>query len=409
MNKNFTDTIYLFSCGAKGINPSMDLSDFNYKEIYRISNEQGVWDTVFLSYIKIYNKNPDIMPKETFEWLHSQFMIKCGLQYRRYDFIHRLLSKLDEHDINPCVLKGESIAILYDTSIARISGDTDILIEPQKIDLCLKIMKDMGFDIGEKGYDSHHIECEHPICGLVEIHTMMYGKRTEDICFNHAIKYNEEYLSIETEDGAIFKTLGTTDNFMFLFLHFIKHFLSSGVGIRQLEDVLIYTEKNYDKINWERVNTSFKDLGFEKIFKCVIAIGKKYFSFPEKLFASYVISDSLIERVFDDMMHGGVFGHNDVSRRGFYELYLTERYRKVQNKDYALYKNKRKLTRLFPDRKFMAVNFPYVQKSALLMPVAWMHRIILGVLKNKNQASTNTLENQEHKKRLELIHDLGML
>ena len=181
------------------------------------------------------------------------------------------------------------------------------------------------------------------------------------------------------------------------------------MGIRQLEDILIYTEKNYEKINWNRVNTSFKNLGFEKIFKCVIAIGKKYFSFPENIFDSYMIDDSLVKQVFDDMMHGGVFGHNDISRRGFYELYLTERYRKVQNKDYASYRNKRKLTRLFPDRKFMSVNFPYVKKSALLMPVAWIHRIILGVLRNKSQVQINTQDNQEHKKRLELIQELGML
>lgn len=270
-------------------------------------------------------------------------------------------------------------------------------------------MKDCGFEIGDKVYESHQIECTHPIAGLVEIHTMMYGKKTEDVCFNNEVKYNEEYLNIQADDETIYQTLGVTDNFMFIFLHFVKHFLSSGAGIRQLEDVLIYTENNYRVIDWDRVNTSLKNLGFNKFFQCVIAIGKKYFAFPEKTFNAYVVDDSLIERVFEDMMQGGVFGHNDSSREGFYDLYLTERCKKIKNKDYVLYKNKRKLTRLFPNRKFMSVNFPYVEKSALLMPVAWIHRIILGVFKNKSQVQVNTKTDQKHKKRLALMQELGML
>lgn len=409
MNKNFIDTIYLFSCGAKGIDPLVEGNEFDYKEIYKIAKEQGVWETVFLSYIKIYNKHPDIIPEDTFKRLHSEFMMKCGVQYRRYDFIHNLLKKLDDCNIKACVLKGESLARFYDTPIARVSSDVDILIEPHKVDLCLKTMRDLGFEIGDKNYESHQIECTHPIAGLVEIHTMMYGKKTEDVCFNNEVKYNEDYVEVKAEDGTSYKTLGITDNFIFIFLHFIKHFLSFGVGIRQLEDVLIYTEKNYETIDWERVSALFKKLGFEKIFKCVIAIGKKYFSFPENLFDSYIVNDSLVEQVFDDMMQGGVFGHNDTSRQGFYELYLTERYKKIQNKDYAVYKNKRKLTRLFPNRKFMSVNFPYVKKSVLLMPIAWIHRIILGIFKSKSKSKTTIETNQEHQKRLTLMKELGML
>ena len=409
MNKNFIDTIYLFSCGAKGIEPEADCYRIDYKAVYEIAKEQEVWETVFLSYKNLKDKHPDIIPEKTFKMLKDGFEIRCAAQYRRYDFIHRLLKKIDEAGIKYCVLKGESVARFYHTPIARVSSDVDILVDPQKTDICLNIMEDMGFEVGDKEYESHQIECTHPIAGLVEIHTMMYGKKTEDVCFNNEVKYIEEYLSVKAEDGTIYKTLGITDNFIFLFLHFVKHFLSFGAGIRQFADVLVYTEKNYETINWDRVNTSFENLGFDNFFKCMIAIGKKYFSFPRELFDAYEIDDALAHRVFEDMMQGGVFGHNDLSREGFYELYLQERYKRVRNKDYSSYKNKRKLKRLFPDRKFLSVNFPYVEKSPLLVPIAWLHRIILGVFKGNSPVHTDTAQNQSYEKRLTLIKELGML
>lgn len=406
MNQNFLDTIYLFSCGANGRMPDESFT-FDFNEVYNISKSQGIWETVFLSIISLYERNPDIIKKEIYEKLHQQFIIYCSMQYMRYDFIHKLIKKFDDSGIENCILKGESIARFYHTPVARISSDVDILVNPQKVDLCLQIMKENGFDVGDKVYDSHQIECLHPKFGLVEIHTMMYGRRTEDVCFNNEIKYEEEYLSVTAEDGSTYKTLGITDNFLFLLLHFIKHFLSSGVGIRQLVDVLMYVKNNYELIDWQRASRSVSNLGFEKIFNCIIAIGKKYFLFPENIMSDTDIDETLVNKIFEDMMQGGVFGHDDDERHGFYDLYLNERYKKLKNKNYETYKNMRKLTRLFPNRDFMALNYPYVNKTKLLLPVAWIHRIIKGIIPKRKQ-ETNQIS-QKHSERLKLLRDLDMI
>lgn len=406
MNQNFLDTVYLFSCGVRGTTPE-STHDFNFKEIYRIAKSQGVWETVFLSVMKLYEKDPEIIPEKTYQKLNSDFLICCGAQYRRLSFIHEVIKKLEENGIECCVLKGESIARFYHTPIARVSSDADILINPQKTDLCLEIMKEIGFDVGNNIYESHQVECTHPVAGLVEIHTMMYGKRTEDVCFNNEVKYNEKYITIKTEDGTELKTLGITDNFLFLMLHFTKHFLSFGVGIRQLSDVLVYVENNYTAIDWIRANQSLENLGFKKFFDCILAIGKEYLAFPDNIFPTSDINEALVEKIFNDMQLGGVFGHDDNTRCGFYELYLNERYKRFNNDSYNDYRNKRKLHRLFPNRKFMAVNFPYVKKSPLLLPIAWIHRIAKGILPKKQNAVPQP--NLNHEERLKLMRDLDMI
>lgn len=403
MNQNFLDTIYLFSCGANGVVPETT-HEYNFKEIYTLSKNQGIWDTVFLGIISLYKEKPDIIPQELYKQLHNDFIARCGVQYRRYALMHEVLKKLNEKGVETCILKGESVSRYYHTPIARISGDFDILINPKKLDLCLGVLRENGLKTGEIVYESHQIECVHPVIGLVEIHIMMYGKKTEDVCFNNEVKYNEPYINVESEDGTIYQTLGITDNFLYLLLHFMKHFLSAGVGIRQLFDVLIYVEKNYNLIDWERANKSISNLGFKKMFDCMIAIGVKYFMFPENLIKVQDADEALVDKIFDDMMLGGVFGHNDAKRNGFYDLYLNERCKKIKNKSYEAYKNKRKLKRLFPNREFMSVNFPYVTKSKLLLPVAWIHRILKGIVPKK----TRTVS-MEHNERLKLLQELEMI
>ena len=403
MNQNFLDTIYLFSCGANGIAPET-IHEYDFKEIYTLSKQQGIWETVFLGITSLYEKNPDLLPRELYEQWHNHFIVRCGVQYRRYALMHEMLKKLSEKGVETCILKGESVSRFYHTPIARVSSDLDILINPKKLDLCLSILRENGFHTGEIEYESHQVRCVHPVVGLVEIHIMMYGKKTEDVCFNNEVQYNESYINVESEDGTVYQALGITDNFLYLLLHFMKHFLSEGVGIRQLLDVLLYIKNNFNLIDWERSNKAISNLGFKKMFDCMIAIGIKYFMFPEDLIKVQNADEILVGKIFDDMMHGGVFGHEDAGRHGFYDLYLTERCKKIKNKSYEVYKNKRKLTRLFPNREFMSVNFPYVTKSKFLLPVAWVHRMIKGILPKKAEPVP-----AEHRERLQLIRELEMI
>lgn len=404
MNKDFLDTIYLFSCASYGVKAD-EKRKYNFKEIYNISKSQGVWETAFLAVSDIYKQYPEKIPKETFEKLDAQFTMNMAVQYKRLSFIHSLMKKLEENGIECCILKGESISRFYHTPIARVSSDADILINPEKLDNCLKIMEDMGFTIGEKVYESHQIECTHPIAGLVEIHTMMYGKMTGDVSFRNEVKYEEARITVKAEDGTEYKTLGITDNFLFLLLHFSKHFLSCGAGIRQLGDLLIYTKNCFREIDWERANRSIKNLGFEKFFKHIIRIGEIYFMFPENLIKTDELDEDIVERVFEDMFSGGLFGHEDGARQGFYNLYLSER-SKSGKSSYEAYKNKRKLSRLFPGIEFMSVNYPYVKRSKLLLPIAWAHRILKGIIPQKRKKEALS---SEHLERLELLRKLEMV
>lgn len=408
MDKNFLDMVYLLSCGANGIEPVADF-EFDAQKVLDIAKSQGVWHLVFIPIMSLYSKNNSSISEELYNEYNNRYVAECGKQFMRLNYVHNLLKEFEKNEIGYCILKGESVSRFFHTPIARISSDFDILIEPKMIDKCLAIMEKKGFKNGEKVFESHQIECTHPIAGLVEIHTMMYGKKTEDICFNNSIEYTEPYIDVTADDGTIYKTLGFTDGFIFLFLHYVKHFLSEGVGIRQMLDVLLYIKHNFKNIDWQIANKSISNLGFKRFFEITIDIGIKYLNFPKDLFCFESASESLAEKILNDMQKGGLFGHDQKARRGFYDLYLTERYKKTKNKNLEHYKNKRKLFRLFPNRNFMSVNYKYVEKSFMLLPVAWIHRIWDGLFKNSEKSGVDKLENEVFKERLDLIKELDMI
>ena len=103
------------------------------------------------------------------------------------------------------------------------------------------------------------------------------------------------------------------------------------------------------------------------------------------------------------MEKGGLFGKGE-ERRGFYDIYVNERYKRFNKGNIENYNNLKKISRLFPDRDFMSVNYPYVIKSPLLLPVAWIHRIIDNFKKKEVKEVDNL-----HSERLEFLKALDMI
>ncbi len=402
MSKEFLDTLHLFKCGMRGDTPQ-EGRDYNIKKIYSISKSQGIWDTVFLSIIKLYENNAIVIEEEIYKKLKMEFMVKCTSYSKRLVFIHSIIKKLEANGISCCLLKGEAVSGYYATPLARISSDADILIDTTKTEECLKLLEKEGFEIEGENYESHQIRCFHKIGGLIEIHVGMYGEKTDDIIFNREVSYDERYVTFEAFDKTRIKTLGHTDNAMFLILHFLKHFIAEGAGIRQLADTVLYIENNYEKIDFDRVNRHLENLGFKKIFAHIIGIAKEQLGLNEKLFADLEYDNGLSQKILEDMEKGGLFGKGE-ARRGFYDIYIKERYKRFNKGKFESYNNKKKLERLFPNREFMSVNYPYVLKSPLLMPIAWTQRIIDNFRKKEETELDENLVN-----RLEFLKSLDMI
>lgn len=143
--------------------------------------------------------------------------------------VYRLLRA---NGIKPLVVKGISCRILWRNPDARPSGDEDLLLRPDELNACLAVLSENGYEISS---DSPEITCFSPLSGLsIELHSSLFPTDSPYFsCFNRCFE--------DVFDSCVPFTAAETEFFMpeptlfllYLFLHALKHFVHSGVGIRQ--------------------------------------------------------------------------------------------------------------------------------------------------------------------------------
>ena len=197
------------------------------------------------------------------------------------------------------------------------------------------------------------------------------------------------------EDGYGFKILA----------HARKHLLASGVGIRQICDILLFAEHYEKEIDWEifwdRIRMTDGILFAEAIFH----LGVQYLGFEEKqfYFPEGVHSMKLdTERLMEDILHSGIHGKGTRSRlhSGTLTLHAAE---------------KRGLSGIFPGLFYMAFppaknllwRFPYLKKHPYLLPFAWGQRLC-GYLREGPVLGSVKEIVKTGRKRKEILREYGI-
>lgn len=403
MTKDFLDMLHLFSCGATGKNP--ENREYNLNEILRLSGEQGVFPFVFLSLQKLFNESKLSISEADFVYLQSQYTQAVFSSIRKNAAVNQTLKYLEENGISCCMLKGQILSGLYAVPEARISGDTDLLMPSADMEekVC-EIFKNIGFEIIPRPKTSHHAMCKRQDTGLIELHLSLYDELFEDIWFKNKGEKPSEYVKITTAEGYTYKTLGYTDNAIFITLHAIKHFFTEGVGIRQIMDMLLFNIKYKDKIDFDKYNKLMKKLKFSKLIDHIKFIGKEYLDLDTEYSAD--VDKDNIDAILTDIETGGLFGKEDSNRQQFYKASTKERSGKT-DEDYNKYieewmGNLSLKSKLFPSLSDMTKMYKTLNKHKYLLPFFWIKRLFgIFVYKIKPKPS--------HDKRLELLKNLDII
>jgi hypothetical protein len=420
MNKNFLDTIYLFACGARGVKPVMN-HEPDIQRVHDYAVSQGIWQTTFLALKQLYDEDKDSIAGTFIKRWHNELIFLTVKETRRRLAVNNTLNMLERCGIRCCLLKGEVIAELYHNPICRISSDTDILIDKSMEKKAMKLLKKNGFVVKPRDHIYQHFECQRSDIGIMEVHVQLYGEVSTNLWFDNNGMLMENYRDITTGQGRIVTTLGITDGLIFTTLHLIKHFLSKGVGIRQLMDLLLYMKHYKERIDRDRFNKLMKDLNYTKFINNLIGLGLKYLGFSEEELPLCEYDEEIIDRLIVDIEGGGLFGKNEDGRQNFNNEFNDKKV-KAHKKDSDIrfmkkLKRRRLIGSFFPNRYTMLKRYPYLKRSSLLLPVAWVHRyidIVIRIITRKKTLSScfghsPSMYKQVVNKRMELIKDLDML
>lgn len=337
----------------------------------------------------------------------------------------QLLAEMNAAGIPALLIKGYAVADCYAAPDCRMSGDTDLLIEPKNEKRACAFMKANGFAVEHRWTNGHHDVCHHPRLGCVELHVMLYDEIVEDVWFGRMDGREfvcEPPIEAETPDGC-YRTLGYTDHMIFLMLHLIKHFILTGMSLRMMLDVALFFSRHAERIDSARFWKTMESLKYGTIAQSILWAMVCYCGIDQTSLPG-LCGDcpESVEMILDDLESGGWLGEMDKKAReeGWYE-YNRQRLTKSRGKArYWLYmilwKKDIYIKALFPSRETLAIRYPCVRKHAALIPFIWLHRLVFrGSQALKNGALTSYIVTDEKRvaasgqKRVQMFEKLGML
>lgn len=327
----------------------------------------------------------EFLPDEIKTQWRKQAIGKMIFQAQNTQSFLDVYKELRNSGVDVLVVKGIICRNLYSKPDYRMSSDEDLYITLKDFDICNSFFVERGFkraDVDEKElpYEISYFNSNN---GLnIELHTSFFDGKSAS--YGH---WNKEFDGIfenkkEIEiNGEKILTLNDTDHLFFLICHAMKHFLHGGFGIRQLCDIVRLSEEYGDLIDWQTLISKTKNLNMYVFWMNLLDIARTYLGFdwenckcplPED--ETVVDSDDLL----DDILCSGIYGKSSSGRMHSANITLGAVGNKKNLFASVFYS-------LFPSRKYLEKRYPYLKRWSILLPVAWVQRLIGYRKERKNE------------------------
>lgn len=351
---------------------------------------------------------------QIFQRYKQQTVRDVMLQTMKTNEFYGLFRYLQNSGVRPLVVKGIICRNLYPQPDYRISGDEDVLISAEQFELCHKAMLEYGMQLSNPDQDIHAVhEVSYGKPGsplYIELHKSLFPPESDAYGeLNHYFERVYEQAIEMPVDGVLITTMGYTDHLFYLICHAFKHFLHSGVGIRQICDITLFANTYGRDIDWMLVLEQCQEIHADLFAAALFQIGQKYLTFdPDQ--ACYSIEWKNIQvdetMLLMDLLDAGIYGDGSMSRKHSSNITLDA----VSSQKQGKKARNGVIASLFPSLKKMEGRYPYLKQHPYLLPVAWGTRILkyrkeTKQGQNNDASSAVSIGNQ----RLELLKEYRIL
>lgn len=292
------------------------------------------------------------------------------------DFL-RLYTQLEARGLRPLVVKGIVCRSLWPAPDLRPSGDEDLLIPPEQFPLYDAALRELGFaPVSEEAAasDSYEIAYRSPKSPLlIELHRQLFPPGSSAYGWLNDWFANVSDTAVPvTVDGITVWTPAPTPHMLYLLCHAFKHFVHSGVGIRQTADIALMANAFGSEIDWAWIETPLRRMQADCWAAAMLKIGVQTLRLdPEKA----CLPDTLLPADIDtapllaDILSGALYGANTMARQHSGNVTLAAVEQQHGDTSRGL------LRTLFPPKAALLHRYPYLNKYPLLLPAAWLQRL----------------------------------
>lgn len=268
----------------------------------------------------------------------------------------KVVGELNAAGIPSVLLKGQGLAQYYPKPELRQCGDIDLYVGLDNYDASYDVLKPMATEIDDRKaleVGKHYHASFYNVSVEVHRYTTTYSTRKlDDIYQEISCEGLSDCLVPMQFNGIPVNTPADDYNAFYVFSHLFHHFVTSGLGFRQLCDWMLLLRNRFEFIDMQRLQSTLEKLDMMEPwqrFGCVLVA---YLGMPVEDFPFYDASkQKTAEKILRRILTEGNFGkeRNVFKKRG--KIYLI-------NKTWALFAHIGRsfgLLSLFPRHSFRQI------------------------------------------------------
>lgn len=374
--ERFLEALRCAVCG-KSVDWTEPISDQEWGRLIRLSREHSVAPL----FAQAVYRCPSLAVAPTQQKTLLQMAKRLTVfQARRTAEFLLLYDALSRQGLRPAVMKGIVCRSLYPHPEQRFSVDEDLLIAPEDFPLYHRALTEYGLSLVKPNQplaDADEVSYQDKDRQLyIELHMRPFppDSKAYGDCNMLFLGMLDRTVNIQVEEMPV-RTLAPTDHLLYLLCHAYKHFLHSGVGIRQVCDIGMFTASYCSQLDWAHILKACQDIRIDRFAAAIFRIAHRYlgFAFPDA-FAAIIVDE---EPLLQDILSGGLYGTVNIDRVHSSNMTLDA--------VAASKAGKRRggvLHSVFLPVDELAGHYPYLRRYPVLLPLAWSQRI-WGYLSHK--------------------------
>ena len=269
-----------------------------------------------------------------------------------------LFSYLELNNIPYLQLKGLVLKDYYPDEYVREFADNDIYFKGDD-KVVKKFFIDRDYEVEAFRKSNHDVYLKKPVFNF-EMHRSLFGETGDNQKLVNYFENPKAGPLGHEQNELVYKP---EDFYIYFTAHTFKHFNVSGCGLRTLVDYYLYLKKN----------PNFDQKYIEKELKKIdlLDFSKKISSLAIKIFDEQELNEEEMDMLLF-IASSGTYGNieNRVSKgvkeKGRFKYFMS---------------------RVFPPYAFYKTAYPWAYKTKVLIPVAWLMRLLRVIFKNPKKAT----------------------
>ena len=364
MTLTTTETQFLYIAKSAISGGDLPAEKADWPAIFTLANQQKLLPILFETVRKMPAAEENVA---LFAVTKQQVIGQVLNQTVRSAEFADLYQKLRAAGLHPVVVKGQLCSRLYPLRDHRISADDDILIPDGEFFACHEQLLANGLTTDTPA-DELPMADEVPYTKdgsplYIELHRHLF-----DSAEDAHDELNHFFTDINPIEMDGFLAMPPHEHLLYLLLHAYKHFVRSGIGLRQFCDIGLWAWAYHAEIDWQRLHEQCESVHAATFAEAAFRIAKDYLGIEFDLPAPWDGSID-VEPLLHDTLCGGVYGSNDLTR--LHSSTVTLNAVKSSRKG----RKSTVLRTAFPQKAYLESRYPYLKKRPYLLPVAWAQRL----------------------------------